>query len=138
MTEQLTTISPSTNKPILTRPALSTAEIALLPDIAQKAFEEYRSTTFEQRQTIVGKALDILASKEDELAKELTEQMGRPIAYTGKEISTAVARGKYLLKISTSALKDTEGESENGYKRWIKKVPVGPVLVIFAWNVRSI
>lgn len=41
-----------------------------------------------------------------------------------------------MVKISEEALKDTEGEAEKGFKRFIRKVPVGPVLVIFAWNVR--
>src|SRR2546421_8100341 len=37
----------------------------------------------------------LFRSKQDELAKELTQQMGRPIAYTAKEITTAVKRGEY-------------------------------------------
>jgi len=68
------------------------------------------------------------------LAKELTEQIGRPIAYTAKEVTTAVKRGEYLLKISEDTLKDTDGEAEKGFKRFIRKVPVGPVLILFAWN----
>ena len=39
------------------------------------------------------------------------------------------------MKISDEALADTDGEAEQGFKRYIKKVPVGPVLVLFAWNV---
>lgn len=70
------------------------------------------------------------------LGKEITEQMGRPIAYTAKEVTTAVMRGEYLLKISEDTLKDTPGEAEKGFKRYIKKVPLGPVLILFPWNVR--
>jgi acyl-CoA reductase-like NAD-dependent aldehyde dehydrogenase len=62
--------------------------------------------------------------------------MGRPIAYTAKEVTTAVMRGEYLLKISDETLKDTPGEVEKGFKRYIKKVPLGPVLILFPWNVR--
>ncbi|MCJ1332579.1 hypothetical protein MMC10_009272 [Thelotrema lepadinum] len=138
MTEKLITISPSTNQPILTRNGLSNADIALLPDTAKNAFQSYRSTPLEKRQEIVGKALDLIDKKQDELAKELTEQMGRPIAYTAKEIATAVARGKYLLKISGDALADTQGEPEKGFKRYIRKEPLGPVLILFAWNVREL
>lgn len=79
-----------------------------------------------------------LASHEAELAEELTAQMGRPIAFTGKEITTAIRRAEYLLKISDEALRDTDGEAEKGFKRFIRKVPVGPVLVIFAWNVSAL
>ncbi|TKA70213.1 hypothetical protein B0A49_04813 [Cryomyces minteri] len=132
--EQLTTISPITNKPIVQRQGLSDADITALPRAATAAFNAFRKTSLAERQTIVKQALQLLEQKKDELAKELTEQMGRPIAYTGKEITTAVARGKYLLKVSGDALSDTDGEKEQGYKRFIKKVPVGPVLVLFAWN----
>tara|TARA_R110002060_G_scaffold75375_3_gene85019 strand:+ start:103 stop:516 length:414 start_codon:yes stop_codon:yes gene_type:complete len=133
--ETITTISPTTNKPVLTRNGISASDLQLLPKVATEAFLSFRKTSLADRQAIVKKALEILEAKQDELAKELTEQMGRPIAYTAKEVTTAVKRGEYLLKISEDALKDTDGEAEKGFKRFIRKVPVGPVLVLFAWNV---
>ena len=135
MTEQLVTISPITNQPILYRNALSPAEITLLPRQAEIAFDQYKPTPLNRRQEIVSKALDILDSRKHELARELTEQIGRPIKHAAKEISTAVTRGRYLLQISKDALADTPGEPEFGFKRYIRKVPVGPVLILFAWNV---
>ena len=135
MSEKLITISPATNKAVVTRNATPQTEIGLLPGRAEVAFEAYRTTDLKTRQQFVVKALNLLQERQEILARELTEQMGRPIAYTAKEIITAVARGRYLLKISESALQDTAGEEEKGFKRYIKKVPVGPILVIFAWNV---
>ncbi|KAF2279030.1 aldehyde dehydrogenase [Westerdykella ornata] len=132
--ETITTISPITNKPILTRTGLSEEDLQSIPEKAARAFESFRRTTLAERQGIVKKALQLLAERQDELGKEITEQMGRPIAYTPKEISTAVMRGEYLLKISGDALKDTEGEPEKGFQRYIRKVPVGPVLILFPWN----
>ncbi len=134
--ETLTTISPTTNEPILTRNGVSASDLDLLPTVAADAFKSWRETPLPDRQIIVRKALKVLSDKADELALELTVQMGRPIAYTAKEIVTAVKRAEYLLKISDEALKDTDGEAEKGFKRFIRKVPVGPVLIIFAWNVR--
>jgi acyl-CoA reductase-like NAD-dependent aldehyde dehydrogenase len=133
--ETLTTISPSTNKPILKRNGLSTGEVATLCENAVTAFKSFKQSSLAERQKIVKSALKLLENKQDELAKELTDQMGRPIAYTAKEVKTAVVRGEYLLKISEETLADTPGESEKGFNRFIKKVPVGPVLIIFAWNV---
>ncbi|TVY17550.1 Succinate-semialdehyde dehydrogenase [NADP(+)] [Lachnellula arida] len=132
--ETITTISPTTNKPILTRNGISASDLELLPQVATEAFESFRKTTLAERQAIVKKALKLLSDKQDVLAKEITEQMGRPIAYGVKEVATAVKRGEYLLKISEEALKDTGGEAEKGFKRFIRKVPVGPVLILFAWN----
>lgn len=133
-TEVITTISPSTNKPILTRNGLSDSDVALLPALSTQAFNAFRLTSLEERQVIVKRALELISDKQNVLARELTEQMGRPIAYTAKEIATAVARGEYLLKISSDALEDTQGEPEKGFKRYIRKAPIGPVLILFAWN----
>jgi acyl-CoA reductase-like NAD-dependent aldehyde dehydrogenase len=136
--EKITTISPITNKPLLTRNGLSDADLQSLPETAAAAFESYRRTSLVERQKIVKQALKLLNQRQDVLGKELTEQMGRPIAYTPKEVTTAVMRGEYLLKISDETLKDTEGEAEKGFKRYIKKVPLGPTLILFPWNVRVV
>ncbi|KAI1443693.1 aldehyde dehydrogenase [Annulohypoxylon stygium] len=132
--EVLTTISPTTNEPILTRNGITAADLEDLPKIAAEKFKSWSKTSLTDRQIIVNKALKLLEAKKDELAEELTVQMGRPIAYTAGEIMTAIKRANYLVKISEETLKDTEGEPEKGFKRFIRKVPVGPVLVIFAWN----
>ncbi|KAI1252650.1 hypothetical protein MGN70_004853 [Eutypa lata] len=132
--EVLTTISPTTNEPILTRNGVSTSELEDLSRVAAEAFQTWRETSLTDRQIIVKKFLKLLGDKKDELGEEITVQMGRPIAYTGVEVATAAKRGDYLVKISEDTLKDTDGESEKGFKRFIRKVPVGPVLVIFPWN----
>ena len=134
--ESITTVSPVTNKAILTRNGPSDADLHAIPEKATRAFESYRRTSLADRQNIVKRALKLLNDRQDELGREITEQMGRPIAYTPKEITTAVARGEYLLKISEETLADTPGETEKGFKRYIRKVPIGPVLILFPWNVR--
>lgn len=137
--ETITTISPITNKPVLTRTGISAEELDLLPQTAQKAFRSFsQNTTLAQRQEIVARALGILGKKKDALGKEITEQMGRPTAYTGVEIATAIKRGEFLNRASNSILGEegiVDGEPEKGFKRYIKRKPVGVVLIIFAWNV---
>lgn len=134
--ETITTISPSTNKPVVERKGPTDAQLAELPKTAKKAFLKYRKTSLADRQKIVKKALDVITERQDELAKEITEQMGRPIAYGTKEVATAVARGHHLIELSNEAFKDTPGEPQEGFKRYVRKVPLGPVLVLFPWNVR--
>ncbi|KAL2177049.1 Aldehyde/histidinol dehydrogenase [Thermothelomyces heterothallicus CBS 202.75] len=132
--EVITTISPTTEEPILTRNGTSSQELEQLPEVATQAFESWRKTSLQQRKDIIKKALEILDERKDELATELTVQMGRPIAYTAKEVTTAIKRAEFLLKVSDDVLQDTPGEPEQGFRRFIRKVPVGPVLIIFAWN----
>lgn len=137
MAETITTISPNTNKPIVERKGLSDGELKELAARSATAFSTFKKTTLAERKAIVKKALELITAKEDVLAKEITEQMGRPIAYTGKEVSTAVLRGEYLLKIVDETLADTPGEAQEGFKRYVRKVPLGPVLILFPWNVSS-
>ncbi|GAD91758.1 aldehyde dehydrogenase family protein, putative [Paecilomyces variotii No. 5] len=136
--ETITTISPATNAPVVTRPGVTDEELSRLPELGQAAFRSFsESTTLEQRQQIVARTLDILTKKQDVLAREITEQMGRPIAYTGKEIATAIKRGQLLIKTSNSVLGEegiVQGEPEKGFRRFIKRQPVGVVLIIFPWN----
>lgn len=132
--EVIKTISPNTNEVVITRNGASAADLELLPKVATEAFLEFRKTTLKERQDIVRKFLDALDKHKDDLALELTTQMGRPIAYTAKEVTTAIKRAEYLLKLSNEVLQDVEGEAEKGFKRFIRRVPVGPVLIIFAWN----
>ncbi|KAI5801867.1 Aldehyde/histidinol dehydrogenase [Pyronema domesticum] len=132
--EIINTISPITGEIIQTRNGVSDADFDGILATATEAFKKFSKTSLEYRQGIVKKALEILLSKADELGKEITEQMGRPIAYTPGEVKTAVMRGEYLLKISTEVLADTPGEPQDGFKRFIRKEALGPILVVFAWN----
>jgi acyl-CoA reductase-like NAD-dependent aldehyde dehydrogenase len=133
----LTTISPVTNRPIQTRFDTTEAEIPFIAQAAERGFESFRHTSLQERQEIVLRALEQLEQDAPTLAQELTSQIGRPASQAEAEIHTAVKRGRYLVEISDEALKDTPGEPEDGFVRYIKKVPVGPVFIIFAWNVRT-
>jgi acyl-CoA reductase-like NAD-dependent aldehyde dehydrogenase len=131
----INTISPTTGACVVTRPEVTEYTLETLANTATEAFQSFRKTALSDRKEYVRKALEILEAQKDELAAGLTTEMGRPIAYTPSEITTAIKRGQYLLKVSDEALADTPGEPEEKFKRYIKKVPVGPVLIIFPWNV---
>lgn len=136
--DTIITISPATNQPILTRNETSASELERIPQQAQEAFRSFSQTSLKQRQDIVTKALGILENKKDVLASEITEQMGRPISYTPVEVGTAIKRSHYLNRISEDILGEkgtVNGEPEVGFRRYIKRKPVGVVLILFAWNV---
>ena len=153
--ENITTISPKSGRPILSRTGITSEDLHQVTTDAQTAFQNYHSSTnLQSRQQIVARALDLLMQRKEELAYEITEQMGRPIAYSGLEIMTAVKRGRYLNEISGDVLGGDEGvvfdnekdqdkaskekdgeEGEDGVRKLIKKRAVGVVLVVFGWNV---
>jgi acyl-CoA reductase-like NAD-dependent aldehyde dehydrogenase len=130
----ISTVSPSTNEVILQTPEATLADVKAAAAASQVAFQSWRRTPFEQRKAIVTKALKLLQDRKQELGRELTEQMGRPIAYGVKEIETMQKRADYLLDIAANALSDIPGRPEANFQRWIRRDPVGPVLIMFAWN----
>lgn len=132
------TISPTTNKVICERPETTLDEACDIARRSKVAFQSYRKLPLAERRTIVTKALAIIQERKMELGRELSEQIGRPIAFSHKEIETMQKRADYLLEIAEESLASLPGRiKEAGFKREIKKIPVGPTLIVFAWNVST-
>ncbi|RAL13717.1 Aldedh-domain-containing protein [Aspergillus homomorphus CBS 101889] len=134
MPNEIRTLSPTTNKVIFEHPGISVDEARKVVQASHDAFRSWRKTTLAERKETVLKALDLIMADRDTLAAELTTQMGRPIAYTGKEIDTMRKRADYLLDIAEDSLKNLPGTPESGFRRFVKKEPFGPTLISTAWN----
>ncbi|KAE8355057.1 Aldehyde/histidinol dehydrogenase [Aspergillus coremiiformis] len=134
MTNQIRTLSPSTNKVIFEHPGTSLDEARTIAHASENAFQSYKQFSLADRKAILVKALDIIDANKETLARELTAQMGRPIAYCTKEIDTMRKRADYLLSIADDSLKNLPGQAENGFRRFLKKVPLGVTLISTAWN----
>ncbi|KAJ3466665.1 hypothetical protein MRS44_004229 [Fusarium solani] len=134
MASTIKTISPSTNKVVCERPETSLAEARDISRRSEAAFQSFRKLPFAQRRAIVERGLAGIQDRKIELGRELAEQMGRPIAASHKEIETMQKRADYLLDTAEEALASLPGRPEKGFRREIKKIPVGPTLIVFAWN----
>ncbi|KAK7414836.1 hypothetical protein QQX98_006351 [Neonectria punicea] len=134
MPATIKTISPSTNKVVCEVPAATIEDARVVLCQSEDAFSLFKEMPFAERRAIVVKALALIQERKMELGREISEQMGRPIAYSHKEIETMQKRADYLLDIAEEALAPLPGRPESGFKRCIKKVPVGPTLIVVAWN----
>ncbi|KAL4814925.1 Aldehyde/histidinol dehydrogenase [Aspergillus spinulosporus] len=134
MSNQVRTISPSTGKVLFEHPGATVEQVRQIAQASEDAFRTYKELPLDQRKAIVVKALEIIDANKETLAHELSTQMGRPISYTAGEIDTMRKRANYLLDQAEEALKTIPGQEENGFKRFVKKAPVGPVFLATAWN----
>ena len=74
-------------------------------------------------------------AKADTLAEELTWQIGRPIAQCPGEIRRGFQeRALYMCGIAEEVLNDLQIEPKPGFRRFIRREPLGVVLVIAPWN----
>jgi acyl-CoA reductase-like NAD-dependent aldehyde dehydrogenase len=134
MSNQIRTLSPSSGKVIFEHPGASLEQVGQIAQAAEDAFRTYKELPLAERKAIIVKALDIIDANKETLAQELTDQMGRPISYTAGEIDTMRKRADYLLELADESLKSIPGKAESGFRRYVKKEAVGPVLLATAWN----
>lgn len=131
----LQTISPVDGSVIVERPLQNAADIDAALTTAQKAQSLWSRVPLAERQKIILKFLDAMIAKADEIGKELTWQMGRPIAYTPNEIRGGFAeRIRYMVDLAPKALADITPEPRDGFTRFIRREAVGIVAVIAPWN----
>jgi acyl-CoA reductase-like NAD-dependent aldehyde dehydrogenase len=79
--------------------------------------------------------VDWCLARADMLGEELTRQMGRPIAYTPNEIRRGFQeRALHMCSIAEAALADLPVEKKEGFQRFIRREPLGVVLVLAPWN----
>ncbi len=100
--------------------------------IAQK---HWKQTTISQRAAICRKMVAYMVANADEIGKEITWQMGRPIIYTPSEIKGGFqARAEYMIDVAEQALAAIQVSEKAGFQRFIQREPVGTVLVLAPWN----
>ncbi|WP_456477138.1 aldehyde dehydrogenase family protein [Oceanithermus sp.] len=129
------TISPVDGSIYVEREVATDAEIEAALERAARARTGWRALPLEERQALVQRAVDYLVQRADLLAEELTWQMGRPIAHTPFEITRGFKeRADYMLEVAPRALADFVPQGQPGIKRFIRREPLGTVLVLAPWN----
>ncbi|HEY8189486.1 MAG TPA: aldehyde dehydrogenase family protein [Micavibrio sp.] len=131
----LRTISPIDGSVYAERPLNTAADIDRALDLAQKAQKEWRAIPLGQRQAILKKAMEHVVARAQDIAAEITWQMGRPLSQSPGEILRGFQeRAKAMIDISTTALADVIPPQIDGFSRLIRRNPLGVVAIIAPWN----
>jgi len=111
------------------------AAIDVVLDRATRAQRSWKEVSIDERASICRRAVELMVARADQLATELTWQMGRPLAHTPFEIRRGFEeRARYMIGIAKGALADITLDSKEGFQRFIRRDPLGVVLVIAPWN----
>jgi len=130
----LKVISPIDNSIYAERPLAKPADLERALDLARKAQRAWRSVPLADRTHILTRFCDLFEAKRDEIALELTWQMGRPSRYAPNEVRGTLERARHMIAIAPSALADIDAGPKEHFKRFIRREPLGVVLTIAAWN----
>jgi acyl-CoA reductase-like NAD-dependent aldehyde dehydrogenase len=135
VTVEQETISPVDGSVYVTRPLASGAEIDGVLGAAASAHAGWKATPVAERVAVCRAAAAHLEARADEVGEALTWQMGRPIAYSPKEISGGFReRAAYMLDEAEASLADLDVGDKAGFTRFIRREPLGTVLVLAPWN----
>jgi acyl-CoA reductase-like NAD-dependent aldehyde dehydrogenase len=131
---KLQCISPIDGSLYVERHLASNPEIQAALARAEQAQKVWKNTPLAERVAIGRRAIAAFSAKEDQLAEELCWMMGRPIRYAAGEIRGFAERAGYMADIAESALADIQLPEKPGFTRFIRREPLGVVLVIAPWN----
>ena len=130
-----TTLSPIDNSVYVERPLAAERDIenALAQAVAAQA--KWKQVPVAERSAIIRRMVEWCIARADVLGEELTRQMGRPIAYTPNEIRRGFQeRALYMCSIAEAAMADVRVAPKDGFQRFIRREPLGVVLVLAPWN----
>ncbi|HYZ26106.1 MAG TPA: aldehyde dehydrogenase family protein [Geminicoccaceae bacterium] len=134
MGDRIRVISPVDGQVYAERALASEGEIATALERARGAQEEWRGVPVAERAAILSRAVDAFVAKRDEIALELTWQMGRPVRSAPGEVGGFEERARYMIEVAKQALADVRLGDKPGFTRFIRRVPLGVVFVIAPWN----
>ena len=101
---------------------------------AQEAFESWRKTSPIARANILFKAAEILASRQNEIGKELTREEGKTL----KEGIGETGRAIQILRYVAGEVQQPSGEHYPSMSPttllYTVREPIGPVAIITPWN----
>ena len=126
-------ISPIDGSVFAERPCLSEDQAFACAARARAAQADWALRPLQDRIDLVRAGVAAIGAMNDEIVPELAHQMGRPIRYGG-EFAGFNERASYMADIAASALAATEIEDSASFRRLIKRVPHGVVLVVAPWN----
>ncbi|MGD8429760.1 MAG: aldehyde dehydrogenase family protein, partial [Ectothiorhodospiraceae bacterium] len=134
MSDKLEIISPIDGSVYAERPLASRENALDAVRQASKAQRAWRRTPISERQAVLSNAVDRILAERDDIAHELAWQMGRPVSQGPGEVGGFEERARYMIDLAPQALADIDPGDKPGFRRFIRREPVGVVFTIAPWN----
>jgi acyl-CoA reductase-like NAD-dependent aldehyde dehydrogenase len=131
---RLRTITPIDGTLYVERPLSDRREIAARVERARAAQRDWRRAPLAERVDLLHAAVAAFVARRDEIALEITWQMGRPLRDAPGEVRGFEERAHYMLAIAPEALATLQLAEKPGFSRFVRREAVGVVLTIAPWN----
>jgi len=134
MTETQKTVSPVDGRVYVERPLATDADIQRTLERAKAAQVKWKRVPLDERAGILTGFIDAFVAHKQQIAEEISWQMGRPIGQSPGEVRGFEERARYMVSIAPQALAEIDAGPKDNFRRFIRREPLGAVLVLAPWN----
>jgi len=127
-------VNPATEEVFRTIEPTSEAELESILSRMRAAQALWRDVPVPERVAICTQFIAAFRSMKESVALEITRQMGKPIGQARREVDTMLDRAETMVRLAPGALQDDLLPPKEGFRRFIRREPLGVALDIPAWN----
>jgi len=126
--------NPATGKIIGTVPKLTGAETRQAIEAANRAFPAWSKKTAKERAAVLRRWFDLMMENQDDLARLMTLEQGKPLAESKGEVAYAAAFLEWFGEEAKRIYGDTIPQHQADKRIIVIKQPIGVVACITPWN----
>lgn len=133
----LKVVNPATAKVLGTVPNMGAIETAKAIDAAQEALKDWRGWSAKERATVLRKWFDLMMQNQEDLARIMTAEQGKPLSEARGEIAYGAAYLEWYGEEGKRAYGQTIPSPAADRRIVVIKEPVGVCAAITPWNFPS-
>ncbi len=130
----LKAVSPVDGRVYVERELASEEAIAAILERAQRGQRVWRRVPVRERAALCTRFVESFVARAEEIAREITWQMGRPLSQSPGEVRGLEERARYMIAIAEEALSEVVPPPKEGFTRFVRREPLGVVLTVAPWN----
>jgi succinate-semialdehyde dehydrogenase/glutarate-semialdehyde dehydrogenase len=132
--ETITVKNPANGQALGTIPKLGAAETRRAIEAAERAWPAWRGKTAKERANILRKWFDLMMANQDDLARLMTMEQGKPLAEAKGEIAYGASFIEWFAEEGKRIYGDVIPQHQNDKRIVVIKQPIGVVAAITPWN----
>ncbi len=127
-------INPATGDPVAEVPDGGRVEMHRAIEAASEAFPLWAALPALERGRILLRLRDLMVDHQDELARLITEENGKPFAEAKREVAFATAYFAWFAEEARRAYGEIVPSPTPSKRLWVLRQPIGVVAAITPWN----
>ena len=134
MSEVQRTVSPVDERVYVERALATDSQIQAILERAAAAQAKWKRVPLAERAAILTRFIDAFVARKQQIAEEISWQMGRPVSQSPGEVRGFEERARHMVSIAPQALSQINAGPKDDFRRFIRREPLGVVLVLAPWN----